>query len=126
MSQAGEYRRRVDVERQVQTKDSTGSVVPTWQPAWRDVPCSINQFQGRGHEGFAAQQVQADVEWKIAFRWRPDLDASMRCLEYPGGDRARPPTIYNVEAVLPDATNRREITLMCRTRLAEGFRSDGG
>lgn len=124
MSQAGKYRRRIDIEEQVQTKDTTGSVVPTWKALWRGVPCSINQFQGRGREGFAAQQVQADVEWKIAFRWRPDLDASMRCVEYLGGDRAKP-FVYNIEAVLPDATNRREIELLCRTRLSEGFRTDG-
>jgi SPP1 family predicted phage head-tail adaptor len=125
MAQAGAYRRRVDVEQQVQTKDSTGSVVPTWAALWKDVPCSINQFQGRGKEGFAAQQVQADVEWKIAFRWRPDLDASMRCVEYLDAARTKS-TVYNVEAVLPDATNRRQITLLCRTRLSEGFRTDGG
>ena len=125
MAQAGSYRRRADIEQQVQTKDSTGSIVPTWKTLWRNVPCSINQFQGRGHEAFAAQQVQADVEWKIAFRWRPDLDASMRVVEYLDAARTKS-TVYNVEAVLPDKTNRREITLLCRTRLSEGFRSDGG
>lgn len=125
MPQAGAYRRRVDIEQQVQTKDSTGSVVPTWSALWKAVPCSINQFQGRGKEGFAAQQVQADVEWKIAFRWRPGLDASMRCVEYFDAARTTS-TVYNVEAVLPDPTNRRQITLLCRTRLSEGFRTDGG
>ena len=125
MPQAGAYRRRVDIEQQVQTKDSTGSVVPTWKAIWKTVPCSINQFQGRGHEAFAAQQVQADVEWKIEFRWRPLLDASMRVVEYLDAARTKS-TVYNVEAVLPDTTNRRRITLLCRTRLSEGFRSDGG
>lgn len=125
MAQAGTYRRRVDIQQQVETQDTTGSVTPTWKTIWPDVPCSITQFQGRGHETMAAQQVQADVEWKIAFRWRPALDASMRCVEYL--DAARTQTaLYNVEAVLPDPTNRREITLLCRTRLAEGFRTDGG
>lgn len=125
MAQAGSYRRRVDVEQQVQTKDTTGSVVPTWLVIWKAVPCSINQYQGRGHESFAAQQVQADVTWKIAFRWRPDIDASMRLVEYLDAERTKS-TVYNVEAVLPDATNRVELTLICRTRLSEGFRSDGG
>jgi SPP1 family predicted phage head-tail adaptor len=125
MAQAGAYRRRVDIEQQVQTKDSTGSVVPTWAALWKDVPCSINQFQGRSREEFAAQQVQADVEWKIAFRWRPDLDASMRVVEYLNAARTKS-MIYNIEGVLPDATNRRQIVLLCRTRLSEGFRSDGG
>jgi len=122
MAQAGKYRRRVDIQSQVQTKDSTGSVVPTWETIWSAVPCSINQFQGRGHESFAAHQ--ADVEWKIAFRWRPGLDASMRVVEYLNAQRTAS-TIYNVEAVLPEATNRREITLLCRTRESEGFRADG-
>jgi SPP1 family predicted phage head-tail adaptor len=124
MAQAGSYRRRVDIEQQIQTKDSTGSVVPTWQPIWKAVPCSINQYQGRGHEVFAAQQVQADVTWKISFRWRPDIDASMRIVEYLDAAHTKS-TVYNVEAVLPDATNRREITTICRTRLSAGFRTDG-
>ena len=125
MAQAGAYRRRVDIQHQVQTQDTTGSVVSTWKTIWPDVPCSINQYQGRGHEAYAAQQVQADVEWKISFRWRPDLDASMRAVEYLDARRTKS-TVYNIEAVLPDPTNRRQIMVLCRTRLSEGFRSDGG
>lgn len=125
MPQAGSYRRRVDIEQQAGVKDTTGSIVPTWKVLWRSVPCSINQFQGRGHEVMAAQQTQADVEWKVAFRWRPDLDESMRLVEYLDDAKTRS-RVYNIEAVLPDATNRREITLLCRTRLSEGFRTDGG
>lgn len=125
MTQAGTYRRRVDIQQQAGVKDTTGSIIPTWKTIWPRVPCSINQFQGRGHEVMSAQQTQSDVEWKVAFRWRPDLDASMRCVEYLDADRTKS-TVYNIEAVLPDATNRREIVLLCRTRLSEGFRSDGG
>lgn len=115
-------RRRVDVQKQVQTKDSTGSVVPTWVTVWSNVPCAIQQVRGR--EYFTAQQTQADVGWTVSMRWRPGLDAAMRCVEYTNEERTTQ-TVYNVEAVLPDVTNRRNLDLLCRTVLNDGFRADG-
>lgn len=120
MAQAGAYRRRVHIQQQVAVKDSTGGIVPTWKTIWPDVPCSILPY--RPKEIFEAQQVNSQLTWKIGFRWRPDLDASMRLVEFP---RSNNPTIYNVEGVMPDATNRREIALLCRTRDQEGFKTDG-
>lgn len=122
MTQAALYRRRVDIQRQIKTRDSMGGVVVEWQTSWPGVPCSIKAWVGK--ETFGAQQVMADVTWRVAFRWRPDLDATMRCVEYLNAAHTES-TVYNVEAILPDATNRREITLLCRTREADGFRSDG-
>lgn len=120
--QAGSFRRRVDIEYQVQTKDSTGSVVPTWTVVFRSVPCSITAWRGR--ESFLANQVQSDVTWKVLFRFLPDLDASMRCVEYLSPDRKKR-VIYNIESVMPD-NDGMNVELLCRTRLTEGFRSDGG
>lgn len=123
MTQAALYRRRLDIQRQVtKTRDTMGGAVPNWITVWRDVPCRMSATTGK--EVFGAQQVLTDVTWRIAFRWRPGLDAKMRCVEYLNPARTES-TVYNVEAVLPDATNRREVTLLCRTRGAQGFRSDG-
>lgn len=122
MTQAGQYRRRVDIERPVRTRDSSGGNVTTWSPVWTRVPCKIGATVGKETTG--AQQLLSDVTWRIAFRWRPGLDATMRCVEYLNAEHTQS-TVYNVEAVLPDATNRREITLLCRTRDADGFRADG-
>lgn len=123
MAQAGSYRRRMDIQKQVTVKDTTGNGVPSWQTIWSAVPCSVAPW--RSSESFSAQQTQADVQWRIAFRWRPGLDASMRLVERSAASGSAP-LVYNIESVMSDATDRREISLLCRTRLGEGFRSDGG
>lgn len=122
MTQKGNFRRHLYIQQQIPTKDSTGSVVPTWKTIWSAVPCSVEAW--RGQEVFQAQQVQEKTTWKVTFNWRPNLDASMRCIEYTNQQRTEY-LIYNIEAVMPDVTNRREIQLMCTTRLEDGFRSDG-
>lgn len=121
MAHAGAYRRRVDIQWQKLVQDSTGSAVPTWKTRWYAVPCSILVY--RGNEGFDAAQVDAYVTFKVTFRYRPDIDATMRLVEHLPG---QPDTLYNIEAVYPDISGRRDVTVLCKVRLTEGFRSDGG
>lgn len=121
--QAGELRRRIDIQAPKETKDSTGNPIPGWNTVFRSVPCSINSIQGR--EYFAAQQIQSDITNRIVMRWQPGLlDTTMRAIEYTNAAKTEF-TIYNIEAVLPDETGRLTYTLMCRSRLNEGFRKNG-
>lgn len=83
-----------------------------------DTRAAIEPLSGR--ELFAAQQVHAEVTTRINFRWRPNVDETLRI-------RAGT-TLYGILAVLPDKTGRREISCLCVTRTSEGWRdgADGG
>lgn len=117
------YRRRVDIQQRVVVKDSFGGTKDdTWKTIWPAVPCAIEALSGR--ELFLAQQVQSDATYKISFRWRPGIDATMR-LRHSSGTTPQAYDYYNIEAVIPDDTNRRTLELLCRLRINDGFRKDG-
>lgn len=120
--QAGSLRHRVSIENPVDTQDSTGAPIPTWESVAEDLPASIQPLTGR--ELFAAQQVQSDTTTKITIRWIKGVTSRMRVL-HSLGESPEVVEVYNIEAVLPDSTGRRTLQLLCRLRAAEGFRSDG-
>lgn len=109
MISAGKLRHRVVLERQIHSRDEHGGVVVTWSTEaelWAEiVPLS-------GREFIAAQATQAGVNTRITIRWREGVTPAMRVRH--GQD------IYNIQAVLPDATLRGHITLMCETGVNNG------
>lgn len=121
--QPGTLRRRIDIQVLGTTKDSFGGIIQKWNTVFADVPCSIESISGR--EYFAAQQVQSSISVRITMRWRPGtIDPTMRAINYK--DQAHTIfDVYNIEAVIPDLTGRRELVLMCTQRFNDGFMKDG-
>lgn len=121
--QPGTLRHRIDIQMPTSTKDSFGGIMPGWLTLFANVPCSIEAISGR--EYFAAQQVQSSISARIVIRWRSgNIDSTMRAIKYT--DQAHKTfNVYNIEAVLPDLTGRRELTLMCTQRFDDGSRKDG-
>lgn len=103
--QAGKLRHRITIAERVQSRDSIGGVVETWQPLVSNLPAEIVPLSGR--EYVAAQATQAGVTTRITIRHRGGITSAMR-IEH-GAD------IYNIRAVLPDPTLSRHLTLMCET-----------
>lgn len=118
--QAGKYRRRVTIQKQIPATDSTGGTEPTWKTVYADIRAEIKSASGR--EYYLAQQIQSDVVYTISFRGPRTVDASMRILHMVGRCVSE---IYNIEAVLPDTTGMKEIVCQCRIRQNAGMRSDG-
>lgn len=122
--QAGKYRRRITIQRPIQVQDTTGGAVPSWVNVAVNVRAAIEPLSGR--EWFVAQQVQNDVTTQISFHWRPGIDPTMRILHALNLNSSPPEVeIFNIESITTDATGRKEIKCMCRTRLNSGFRTDG-
>lgn len=109
-------RHRVDIEEPVVELDSEGRQVEDWGSVLTSdeaadlLPAEIVPLSGR--EFVAAQAVQAGVTTRITIRWRAGIKAAMRVVH--GAD------VYNIKAVLPDATLRRHLTLMCEVGVNEG------
>ena len=107
MSLTDRLRHRVRIELLTVTRDELGGVIEAWAPLHDSVPAEIVPLSGR--EFLAAQATQASITARITVRYLPGLTALMRVVH--GA------TVYNVEAVLPDPTLRRHLTLMCSTDL---------
>jgi SPP1 family predicted phage head-tail adaptor len=119
--QAGVLRRRVTIQSLIEAKDSAGGLVQTWVNFAINVPAAIDWLSGR--ELFAAQQVESEVTASISIRWRPGVLETMRILH----TRSSPDVgmdIFNIESLIPDATGREYIEMLCSLRKAEGFRAD--
>lgn len=126
--QPGRRRHAVTLQSPVETQNEIGEPIVTWQDFATGVRAAIESVNGR--EFFAADQVQSDVTSKINIRARSGVNSQMRVVHtFTTTANVSPPEtqtdVYDIEAVLPDRTGRREIVLMCRLRAAEGFRTDG-
>lgn len=100
---AHRLRHRVDIDAMTPLRDEHGGVQETWTPVHQSVPAEIVPISGR--EFMAAQSVQSQVSVRITMRYQPGIQPSMRLRN--GTDH------YNIQAVLPDPTLRRYLTLMC-------------
>lgn len=104
---AGELRHRITLQRATEARDSFGQAVKTWSDV-ATVWASVEPLRGR--EFLDARQLQREISAHITIRWRDDVDAGMRVR---WTDPAGTAHLYDIEAVLPDATHRRVLTLMC-------------
>jgi SPP1 family predicted phage head-tail adaptor len=98
---AGTLRHRVTIENLVESLDNDGIVSESWvevATVWGEIrPMS-------GREFIAANAIQAGVTTKITIRMIDGIDAKMRVRHYS--------TLYNIKAVLPDATLKAYLMLM--------------
>lgn len=120
---AGRLRHRVTIQRRVESRNSFGEQIATWEDVAYNVPASVEPLQGR--EYFAAAQVQSTVEVRIRLRYMPGIRTTMRVLhavEVVGSPQAV--RYYNIEAVLNIDERNRELNLMCSARDDDGFRSE--
>lgn len=106
-------RHRIRIDAKTHERQSGGAVIGTWAPFATNVPADIRAPSGREME--AAGQTQAEVSAVITFRWMPGIEPTMRIVNPYDGDR-----IYQILAVLPDPTQRRELKLLCSTGLNDG------
>lgn len=114
---SGSRRHAIVLEQPAEATLADGSNKTTWKKL-AETRASIEPLSGR--ELFAAQQVHAEVNTKINFRWRPGVDETLRIREAGQG------ALYGILAVLPDKTGRREITCLCVKRTSEGWRDGVG
>jgi SPP1 family predicted phage head-tail adaptor len=98
-------RHRVTIEALTIIRDEIGGVMEVWTPVHQGVPADIVPLSGR--EFMAAQATQSLVTARITIRYQPGITPAMRLRH--GADT------YNIEAVLPDPSARRHLTLMCST-----------
>lgn len=96
-------RHRITIEAMTIIRDEIGGVVEVWTPVHPGVPADIAPLSGR--EFLAAQATQSLVTARITIRYQPGITPAMRLRH--GADT------YNIEAVLPDPSARRHLTLMC-------------
>lgn len=107
---AGRLRHRVEIQRQVDTLNSSGENVVEWETVdtvWASVePLSAKEF-------IAAQQMGSQITTRITIRYRDDIVASMRLLH--GA------MVYNIAGVLPDPDSGLEyLTLPCSAGRNDG------
>lgn len=107
---APRLRHRVTIEQVTETRDADGGVVTAWATLHSKVPAEIVPLSGR--EFVAAQAAQAGITARLTIRYMAGITPKMRVVH--GSD------IYNIEAVLPDPTLRRHLTLMVSTGVNNG------
>lgn len=71
----GRLRQRITLQKQVNVRNSYGSVVTEWQNM-TTVWAEIKPISGR--EYFASQQVQSEVTTQITLRYLADIEPTMR------------------------------------------------
>lgn len=114
---SGARRHAIVIEQSTEAVGTEGQNKISWRKLF-ETRASIEPLSGR--ELFAAQQVNAEVNTRINFRWRPGVHEALRIRNVGLGE------LYGILAVLPDKTGRREITCMCVRRTAEGWRDGSG
>ncbi len=113
----GELRRRVTLQRRVETRNATGETVWSWQDV-ETVFARIRSLTAR--ERFMGMQVASEVTVELKIRRCPHVTAKMRAVEY-GADSPPTPTYYDITDVLPDE-RRTYFLLPCIVRAADGWR----
>lgn len=119
---AGQLDRRVTVLRPVETRSASGEVVTSYEAdtdigdqgrVWASIlPLSGNRF-------FAADQIQSKVSHELRVRYQDGYRTHHR-IRY----EAEPGKFqeFAVEAVLPIASDRARLSLMCELRETTGWR----
>lgn len=99
---AGDLRHRVTIQYAVETQNSYGEPVASWQDV-ATVWAAVEPLRGR--EYFDAQATQARVDHRIRIRYRAGITPRMRVLF---GSR-----VFEIQAVIEPESRRRELHLMC-------------
>src|SRR5690606_24006417 len=99
---AGQLRHRITIQAATETNTS-GSLSISWSDL-ATVWAAVEPLSGR--EYFAVQQSQNVVSTRIRIRHRADVTPQMR-VSWDG-------RIFEIESIINDPTNAREVQLMCR------------
>ena len=107
---AGPLRHRLIIQQKVETKsDVTGELLVSWKK-FADVWGEIVSLSGK--EYLAAQQIKSQVTSRARIRIIDGVVPTMRIVFKN--------TYYNIAAVLPDRTFRRELVLMLDQGVNDG------
>jgi SPP1 family predicted phage head-tail adaptor len=108
VTQAGELRHRISIQRRTDTMDAFGESVPTWSDLIRRYPARVRDDTQR--EFTANFQVQSDKTTHITIRDpRQAITPKERVVWHtPSADR-----IYDIKAVLAGENAGTEVTLVC-------------
>lgn len=119
---SGALRFEVRIQRRVDTQDSAGQVVHTYTDLGSDF-AAVEDLSQR--EFAAVQQVQAEATTRIRMRYRPDIDETCRIIQTVDYDSPVTEKVYDVlgPPTVDVKTGRREITMLCAQRRADGWRS---
>lgn len=98
----GTLRHRITIQSRTDTQDSFGAPVYSWDTFLSDVPANVAPVSGK--EYLAAGSTSAQVLAKATIRYVAGILPTMRVIH----DSAT----YVIQAVLPDETARKFITLM--------------
>lgn len=101
--EAGRLRHRVTIQNATLAQDAYGEPIKTWG-TYATVWASVEQLDGR--EYWTAQQAQSDVNTRIRIRLRDGVTPLMRV--------SWDSRIFEIQTVIRDATNKRQMDLMCR------------
>ena len=100
--QIGELRHRVALQQATESANAFGEVIRSWTTV-ATVWAAVEDWQGR--EYLQARQMEAEVSTRIRMRERAGVA--------PGWRAVHGSTVYDIKAVLLDATRAREMQLMC-------------
>jgi SPP1 family predicted phage head-tail adaptor len=114
---AGDLNRRIEVREPVETRSASGEVVVTYPNEGRRVWAQVLPLAG--DKFFAADQVQSVVKYRIRVRYRHGYRSNQRVFfeAEPGKTQE-----FDIEAVLPIASDLTHLNLMCVLRESEGWR----
>lgn len=107
--QAGKLRHRVVLQQATTSQDSFGAPTPSWAAlTGGTVYASVEALTGR--EFLDSRQIEAQVDYRVRIRWRNDVTEQTRIS---WTDPMSVAHLFEIRAVLPDATSRRQLELMC-------------
>ncbi|MEO6659444.1 MAG: phage head closure protein [Burkholderiaceae bacterium] len=107
---AQDFRHRITLQSPGEVRGPDGESESGWSDFAADVPASVVPLSGR--EFMSAGETQGETQARMAIRWMPGVLDTMRVL-FDG-------KVYAINAVLPDPTARRHITLMTSGGVSNG------
>lgn len=107
---AGKYRHRIHLLESVVRRDPLGGDTREWRTWKPDVPAEVVPLSGREFTAASAEHGQVTARMEIPYL--PGVLNTMRVLF--------DEQVYEIRAVLPDATARRHLTLMVDVGLSDG------
>lgn len=93
---SGRLRHRIDIEQRTEYVDTNGDTVKDWVPYLSNIAAEIVPLSAR--EFIESGARQSEVTARITIRYRPGIDAKMRCVHTAKGVR----TVYNIVGILRD------------------------
>lgn len=116
--QAGDLRRRIQIQQETRTKTASGGATRVWSvvSGCSSVPCKITfpPPSKKGDESYKQGQVQGGAFTSIVIRYRPGVNISpaMRVVY---GTRQ-----FNIRTIIVDDEALKQITLQCEELQATG------